>query len=386
MIHMTHRQRLRTALNHQEPDIVPLDLGTGGNTSPTPEVYERLARSFGLQAKTELVPHMMRLAKVDEYILKQLDIDTRPVYMNPVSKGLRPSTTSNHFYDEWGVKWKEVNVDGAIYREVAEYPLEHASIDDLKQYSWWPDPDEPARYLGINEHAKHLYTQSDFALVGCPAFNSVWERAYILCGYQRMLEGLLIEPDFVHAVFRILTDIITKQLVHYLELVGPYIEVIKMADDLGGQENALMSPSTYQACLKPYHTEIYSLIKGFTDAKIFHHSCGAIVKLIPDLIDAGVEVLNPVQVSAKGMDTQQLKSEFGDRLTFWGAIDTQHVLPHGSADDVRKEVALRINDLGRGGGYIVAPVHNIQADVPVENIIAIYKSARTFGKYPLPSK
>jgi len=385
MVAMTNRQRLRTALDHQEPDFVPLDLGTGGNTSPVPEVYVKLTQSFGFQAKTEFVPHMMRLAKVDEYILEQLDIDTRPVYMNPVNKGLRPTTEPDNFYDEWGVKWKEVNVDGVIYREVAEYPLEHASIDDLEQYSWWPDHDEPARYRGIKEYAEQRYTQSDFALIGCPAFNSIWERAYLLCGYQRMLEGLLIESDFVHAVFRKLTDIITKQLVHYLSLVGPYIEVIKMADDLGGQDNALMSPATYQAALKPYHTEIYSLIKRFTAAKIFHHSCGAIFKLIPDLIDAGVEVLNPVQVSAKGMGTQQLKSEFGDHLTFWGAIDTQHVLPHGSVDEVRKEVAKRIQDLGTGGGYVVAPVHNIQADVPVENILAMYKSARFFGRYPLQS-
>ena len=385
MVAMTHRQRLRTALNHQEPDLVPLDLGTGGNTSPAPEVYEKLIQSFGLQAKTEFVPHMMRLAKVDEYILEQLDIDTRPVYTNPVTKALRPSTEQDHFYDEWGVKWKEVDAGGVIYREVAEYPLEHASIDDLEQYSWWPDPDDHTRYSGINEHAEQLYTQSDFALVGCPAFNSVWERAYILCGYQRMLEGLLLEPDFVHAVFRKLTDIITKQLVHYLKLVGPFIEVIKMADDLGGQDNALMSPATYQSTLKPYHTEIYSLIKRFTAAKIFHHSCGAIFKLIPDLIDAGVEILNPVQVSAKGMDTQLLKSEFGEHLTFWGAIDTHHVLPHGTIDEVKKEVAQRIQDLGRGGGYVVAPVHNIQADVPVDNILAMYKSARSFGRYPLPS-
>lgn len=281
MLAMNHRQRLRTALNHQEPDFVPLDLGTGGNTSPVPEVYEKLTQSFGFRAKTEFVPHMMRLAKVDEYILEQLDIDTRPVYIDPVNKDLRPTTEPDHFYDEWGVKWKDVNVDGVIYREVAEYPLEHASIDDLKQYSWWPDPDEPARYRGVKEYAEQRYTHSDFALIGCPAFNSVWERAYLLCGFQRMLGGLLIETDFVHAVFRKISDIITKQLVHYLKLVGPYIEVIKMADDLGGQDNALMSPATYQAVIKPYHTEIYSLIKIHL-TKIFHHSCGAVYKLIPD--------------------------------------------------------------------------------------------------------
>ena len=201
-----------------------------------------------------------------------------------------------------------------------------------------------------------------------------------------MLEGLILELDFVHAVFQKLTDIISKQLIYFLEQVGPYIEVIKMADDLGGQENALMSPLTYRSELKPYHKEIYSLIKKYTPAKIFHHSCGSVSKLLPDLIDAGVEVLNPVQVSAKNMDTQQLKTEFGDQLSFWGAIDTQHVLPNGTTEEVQEEVRKRIYDLGAGGGYVLAPVHNIQADVPVANVLEMYTSARHFGKYPLPSK
>ncbi|NIT57766.1 MAG: hypothetical protein GWN00_16510 [Aliifodinibius sp.] len=381
---MTHRQRLQLALTHQEPDFVPLDFGTGGNTSPAPEIYEKLVQHYQLKSKTEYVPHMMRLAKVDEYILEQLDIDTRPVYMHPGTRKPNPADEPGHFYDEWGVKWKEYQVNDIIYREVAEYPLENASIDDLKDYPWWPDPDDRSRYKDLKQEVEKLYNQCDYALIGCPAFNSVWERAYLLCGYRRMLEGLILESDFVHAVFRKLTDIISKQLVYFLEQVGSYVEVIKMADDLGGQENALMSPSTYRSELKPYHKEIYSLIKKYTAAKIFHHSCGSVAKLLPDLIDAGVEVLNPVQVSAKDMDTQQLKTEFGDRLSFWGAIDTQHVLPNGTTEEVREEVRKRIHDLGAGGGYVLAPVHNIQADVPVANVLEMYTSARNFGKYPLP--
>lgn len=382
---MTHRQRLRAALAHEEPDYIPLDFGTGGNTSPAPEVYAKLLQHFELQKEINFVPHMMRLAKVDEYILQKLDIDTRPVYMKPGVKKPRPADEPGHFYDEWGVKWKEFQVNDIIYREVAEYPLENASIDDLKNYPWWPDPEDPARYSGLKQKAENLYLQSDYALIGCPAFNSVWERAYLLCGYQRMLEGLILEVSFIQAVFRKITDIITKQLVHFLEQVGQYIEVIKMADDLGGQDNALMSPHTYRTKLKPYHKEIYTLIKKYTGAKIFHHSCGSVSILLPDLIDAGVEVLNPVQVSAKNMDTLKLKSEFGDRLSFWGAIDTQYILPSGTTEEVRGEVVKRIQDLGAGGGYVLAPVHNIQADVPVDNVLEMYTSARRFGKYPLLS-
>lgn len=380
---ISHRQRLQTALAHQEPDTVPLDFATGGNTSPVPEVYEKLARAYGIEYKLNLVPHMMRLAMVDERILQKLDIDTRPIYMNPGSKGIRPCLETDHFYDEWGVKWKEVNVGGAIYREVAECPLESASIDDLERYPWWPDPHDPARYQGIQQRAEQLSSQTDYALVGCPAFNSVWERAYLLCGFSRMLEGLLLDPDFVHAVFRKITDITLASLEHYLAQAGRYILVVKIGDDLGGQMNALMSPATYRQTIKPYHQEIFQFIQRNSAAKVFLHSCGAVFKLLPDLIDAGVEILNPVQVSARGMETQRLKAEFGDRLTFWGAIDTQHVLPHGSAEEVEIEVRRRISDLAPGGGYVVAPVHNLQADVPTENVIAMYQSARRFGKYPI---
>jgi uroporphyrinogen decarboxylase len=380
---MSHRQRLETALAHQEPDSVPLDFGTGGNTSPVPETYKKLAQAYGIEHPLSLVPHMMRLAVVDERILQALDIDTRPIYMNPVTKANRPCQEADHFYDEWGVKWKEVDIGEVIYREVVENPLGNASIDDLERYPWWPDPHDPARYQGIRESAEQLSSQTDFALVGCPAFNSVWERAYMLCGLTRMLEGLLLDPDFVHALFRKITDIVLASLEQFLALAGGQILVVKIGDDLGGQENALMSPATYRQTIKPYHQEIFQLIHRNSAAKVFMHSCGAVFKLLPDLIDAGVEILNPVQVSAKGMDTQRLKAEFGNRLTFWGAIDTQHVLPHGAVGDVEAEVRRRVTDLAPGGGYVVAPVHNIQADVPVENVIAMYQSARRLGRYPL---
>jgi uroporphyrinogen decarboxylase len=385
MDQMTHRQRIQAALDHQEPDLVPLDFGTGGNTSLVPEVYEKLTAIFGIEHKLKLVPHMMRLAVIDERILQNLDIDTRPIYMNPVLEGIRPCSESGFFYDEWGVKWREFNANGVIFREPAESPLQNATIADLDNYPWWPDALNPGRYVGIKEYAEKMFAQTDYALIGCPAFNSVWERAYLLCGFNRMLESLVIDPDFAHAVFQRITQIIKGSLEIFLDLVGARIQVVKIGDDLGAQDNSLMSPATYRKMIKPYHQEIFRLIKARSAARVFLHSCGSIIKLLPDLIDAGVEVLNPVQVSAKGMDTQRLKAEFGDRLTFWGAIDTQHVLPHGSVEDVRQEVRRRILDLGPNGGYVVAPVHNIQGDVPAENVVAMYQSARQFGRYPLKS-
>ncbi|MCX6079675.1 MAG: hypothetical protein NTW32_09110 [Chloroflexi bacterium] len=383
MATMSHRQRLKWALNHQEPDRVPLDFATGGNTSPTPEVYSRLAQIYRIQTPVQFVPHMMRLARVDEIILKDLKIDTRPVYMNPVSKGIRPCVEPGFFYDEWGVKWREFDLGGVIYRESSESPLQNASIDDLEHYPWWPDPNDLQRYVGVQDSAQTLFQSTDYALIGCPAFNSVWERAYMLCGYARMLEGLVAEPEFVHAVFRKITDIVLIQLRQFLALAGSTLEVVKIGDDLGGQQNCLMSPATYRQTIKPYHQEIFNCIHQNSPAKAFLHTCGAVVKMLPDLIDAGVEILNPVQVSAKGMDTAILKQDFGSQLTFWGAIDTQWVLPHGTQEDVKADVHHRIQDLGPGGGYVVAPVHNVQADVPAENVIAMYQAAHEYGRYPL---
>lgn len=385
MPEMSHRQRVQAALDHEEPDRVPLDLGTGGNSAPVPEAYEKLLAFYGLSTELRLVPHIMRLAVVDEAILRDLDIDTRAVGMRPVQDGKRACSEPGQFCDDWGVKWKEVDVGGAVYRELADFPLMDATLDGLQAYPWWPDPLDPDRYSGVERDAKQLFYETEWAIVGCPAFNGVWERACYLCGFTRMLEGLLLEPEFVHALLRHITDLCKLSLGRYLDLVGPYIQIIKMGDDLGTQNGPQMSPKTYREVIKPYHQELFSFIKERTGARVFLHTCGSVYRLLPDLIDAGVDILNPVQVSAKDMDTRRLKAEFGDRLTFMGAIDTQRVLPFGSVQEVQEEVERRISHLAPGGGFILAPVHNIQADVPAINIVTMYRHARQVGRYPLQS-
>jgi uroporphyrinogen decarboxylase len=170
----------------------------------------------------------------------------------------------------------------------------------------------------------------------------------------------------------------------YLDAVGPYIDLITFSDDLGSQRAPLISPKMYRRMIKPYQAEVIAAIKRRSKAKVFFHSCGNVYPLIGDLIEIGVDVLNPVQVSAGEMgDTARLKREFGDRITFCGAVDTQWVLPHGTTDDVRSEVRRRIRDLAPGGGYILAAVHCIQPDVPPENVLAMFDEARVAGRYPL---
>jgi len=382
---MTPRERVVATLNHQEPDRVPLDLATGGSSSIVPEAYARLARHYGLAPSGALVPHMLRLSVVDERILQDLQIDTRPLYMSPVRSKLRTTALPGHFYDDWGVLWKEVDTGATVYREVAESPLATASIAELDDYPWWPDPHDPDRWAGVRQHAEQLFHQTDYAVVACPGFNGVWERAWFLCGFRRMMEGVAVERDFVHAVLRRILELNKAAMGHFLDAVGAYIQVIKLTDDLGIQDGPMISPRTYREVIQPYHKELFGFVKARTRARVFHHSCGSVYRLLPDMLDAGLEVLNPVQVSAQGMDTRRLKAEFGERLSFWGAIDTQRVLPFGAPGDVRREVERRIADLAPGGGYVLAPVHNIQADVPAENILAMYQHALEVGRYPLES-
>lgn len=371
------------ALSHREPDRVPLDLGTGGSSSPVPEAYARLAAYFGVSAPAQPVTHTLRLSTVDETILQALGIDTRPVYMRPARRGKRSCSEVGHFYDDWGVQWREVDTGLSVFREISESPLENATIDELDDYPWWPDPLDPDRFEGMREDAERLWNETDCAVIGCPGFNGVWERAWYLCGFERMLRSLVLEPEFVHAVLRRVTDTSKAVIARYVELIGSFIQLIKMGDDLGAQGGPLMSPKTYRTVIKPYHQELFDTIRQHTKARIFLHTCGSVYRLLPDLIDAGVEVLNPVQVSAVDMDTRRLKAEFGDRLSFMGAIDAQRVLPFGTPAEVRREVERRITDLAPGGGFIVAPVHNVQADVPPENLVAMYEHARAFGVYPL---
>jgi uroporphyrinogen decarboxylase len=206
----------------------------------------------------------------------------------------------------------------------------------------------------------------------------------MLRGMDRWMMDLAGDPEFAHALLRKVTDLMIASARSYLDVVGPFVDLITISDDLGSQKGPLISPAMYREMVKPYHAELVSAIKEYGKLKIFYHSCGDVYRLLPDLIEAGFDVLNPVQVSAGEMaDTARLKREFGDKLTFCGGVDTRWVMPHGTPDDVRREVRRRIADLAPGGGYIAATVHCIQPDVPPENILALCEEVQAAGKYPI---
>ena len=381
---MTSRERVVAAINHEEPDRVPLDIGAGASTGIVVEGYQKLRQHLGLSADAEIpeLNRTFRVARLDEAVMQRLGSDCRPLMIGPPARWTPPPTDPGTYVDMWGIVWRQTGYgDGCYYWELARHPLAEASVEDLECHPW-PDPEDPGFTAGLAEEAKALYEGTDYAIVGDGGFKSLWEQSYMLRGLEQMIMDLVLNPEFVSALFAKLLEINIAVTGRFLDAVGPYIQVFRASDDLAIQQGPLMSPTTFRTLFKPLYRRYLEFVRSKTEAKIFFHSCGNVVDLLDDLIEIGVEIINPVQVSAMG-DTAALKARFGDRVVFWGGIDTQHVLPHGTTEDVEAEVRRRIRDLAPGGGYVVAAVHNIQPDVPPENIVAIAEATRRYGTYPL---
>ena len=374
---MTPRERFLTALNHEEPDRVPLDLG-GINTSLMIGTHDNLKNHLGLgDYPTEVLSKTWQIAKTAEPILEKLSIDSR--YIFPEMKTPQVAEGEDRFIDEWGVKRRFV----MHYYEMEEHPLAGPiDIEDIESYPW-PDPGGVLILEGLRERARHLKEETDYAVCGYPGGASLFEQAWYLRGYTDLLVDFMVNKDLAHAILSHILEVRKRNAELYLKEVGEYLDVFLIGDDIATQDNPAMSPELYREMLKPYHAELFAFVKERTPAKLYYHSCGSVVPLIDDLIEIGVDALNPIQVTARGMDTADLKRRFGDRIAFWGAIDSQKILPFGTPDDVRREVQKRISDLAPAGGYILAGVHNLQPDISPDNITAMYEEGAKFGTYPI---
>jgi len=374
---VTPRERIWMALNHREPDRVPIDMGSW-TSSIHIGAYKRLRNYLGIkEGKIEISDVMQQIVKIEENILERFHVDTRNIFLKPAQPWRKCS--KGIYRDEWGIKYtKSANNN---YYDMIEYPLAHATVKELDDYPW-PDPYDPRRVEGLEKEAKKLYEDTPYAIVLSGFSESLFGLPSWLRGPTQFYMDLVSNKEFVNALLdRILNY--WKSLANItLQIVGKYIQVVKLADDLGMQRGPIISPKLYRKLIKPRQRELYTFIKKRTKAKILLHSCGSVYNLIPDFIEIGVDALNPIQVSAKDMDTKRLKREFGNKLTFWGGgCDTQHILPQGTPNQVREEVRRRIEDLAPKGGFIFTPVHNIQYDVSPENICALYDAALEFGKY-----
>jgi uroporphyrinogen decarboxylase len=378
MKEMRSRERVLKALRHEEPDRVPLDLG-GLSTTIETVPYNELKNYLGIRSET--INFVRDHVEPPEELLERFKIDTRYVRIKPPSNFKVKIDPDNSYIDEWGTRWKKSPT--SLYWDPVEFPLKEATVEDLEKYSW-PDPDDLGRTEGLRERARMLHDNTSYAIVADMPALGIFEMAWVcLAGPERFMTDMILNKPFANGLLEKVCGLHMKLYENYLDAVGDYVDVIVVSDDLGSMQGLLISPDLYREMVKPVQKRLWQLIKNKTKAALFLHSCGSISKLIPDLIEIGVDIINPVQVSAKDMDTQRLKKEFGGKLTFWGGIDTQRVLPFGSPKDVEEEVKRRILDLAPEGGFVLTAVHNIQAGVPPENICKMYDAAQKHGNYPI---
>jgi uroporphyrinogen decarboxylase len=382
---MTSRERLRAALSHKTPDRVPIDLG-GNQTGIHKFAYQSLLEHLGIRDELEIMDAVQQLARPSEEILQRFHVDTRYIaagaasgFQGEIVKRERGGRLWHDLTDEFGVTWSMPD-DQPLYMDISHHPLAEATLKSLDDYPF-PKGDDPGRFEGLRERALEIRKRTAYAVV-----SGISGVVYEICWYMRGLEqwftDMLQRPEFCEALLDRTLQFWMDWFRVFLDEVGDVVDVIMIGDDLAGQDGPLFRPSFYRTVVKPRHKKLVQYVRSRTRAKIWYHTCGSCVQYIPDLLDNGIDILNPVQISAKGMDPDWLKTEFGDRLVFWGgAIDAQHVLPNASTETVRQQVRTNLERFKPGGGYVFNNVHNIQAGVPPENIVALYDAAYEFGFY-----
>lgn len=390
MADMTSRQRALAALNHQEPDRVPIDIGGLVLYTCWHELADaRVKKYLGYdEHEPTLNSFISRTVRPDSHIRERFKTDFYGL-------GSRPPATwqlelhqdeegGTWFIDEWQCKWRRP--PNGFYYDLVKHPLAGATVAEVARYQW-PDPADPARLAGLAEQARDLYQNSDYCLCFTPIWSTgIFQVSGMLQGWEDHYVNLIADKRVSQAIFDGLTEFNLGQLASIVDAMGDYIQVVNFSDDLGFQDRPMIRLSLFQEMVKPCYQKMVEFMKEKAPhIKIVFHSDGAIAQFLPDFVQLGIDAINPVQVSCAGMDdTARLKREFGDDLVFWGAgVDSQATLPNGSVEQVRAEVRRRIADLAPGGGYIFASIHNIQFDVPPENVVACYEAALEFGHYPL---
>ncbi len=370
---LSHRDRVLTALAHRKPDRVPLDLG-GTQTGMLVEPYDALKRQLGLTTPTQVGNIVMGLARIEEPVLQRFDIDIRHVLPRSPDGYRFELLPDDSFYDEFGTRW--LRPPGGYYYDMVEFPLASCTLDSLDRFRW-PDPLDPGRVRCVQQDLARLRQQTDFALEA--GLVGLWETSWFTVGLERWLIALTDQPEFVEALLDQTLDFLLQSHGAYLDAAGPHLDLVTLWDDYGVQSSSLISPNLWRRLVKPRLAQLVALVRSKTEAYIGIHSCGAIFSLLDDLAEIGIQVINPVQVSAKNMQLSELKKRYGDRLTFWGGIDTQFLLPHGSPADVRQAVEDTLDIFSNDGGYILSAVHNLQPGVPPENVVAMYDAAVNFA-------
>ena len=371
MARMTHRERVLAAVDRQETDRPPIDFGGTLATTIVPSTYEELKHYLGETRTTTIGWKRQQLVLPDETILKRFDVDTRPLKLGDYETGKAIVLSENRMMDHWGTTWSKeagghyLNVDGPFYQTEADPAL-------IDAYDW-PNPDDLGLYRGLKKKAEDLHNGTDYAVILDLGIGIV-TRAQFVRGFMEFLMDMTLQPEFAQALLSKLGQIWIRIARNALQEVGHLVDVVFWGDDYGMQQAPMFRPQHFTDLVKPVNQRMVTTVKELSHARVLLHSCGSVAPMIPDMIDTGIDALNPVQVSADNMDPAKLKADFGDRLAFWGGIDTQDVLPFRTSTEVGEYVRFIIKTLGRGGGYVLSTVHNIQEQVPPENIVAMFEA------------
>jgi uroporphyrinogen decarboxylase len=369
---MTYRERFEATVTHKPVDRVPFDLcGTPHTGIDNEQTAKGLRQLLGLSERYD-----GWYKKFDDRILRHLDIDVRRVGdilepENPLSR----KVSDTEFIDCWGVK----RVYTGMYWDIIDPPLKGAASEDLDSYPW-PDASrlDMNQIDGFRDQAIKLFNETSYVVCAEHPIFGILELGCWMCGFDDFLLKMALDPDFVIKFFGKVLDYQKKVIEIYYGAIGQYIHFTTSGDDFGTQNGPFVSPKMFAEFIKPYLKERIRHTKKYTNARFFQHTCGSVYSLIPHLIDAGVDILNPIQPGARDMEPERLKEAFGGMLTFYGGIDTQHVLPQGSPENVRAEVCRVLDSMAVNGGFVLAPAHNIQPDVPAENIIALYEAGKMY--------
>jgi uroporphyrinogen decarboxylase len=402
---LSSRERVLTALNHQEPDRVPIDIGGTRVSSIMAVTYAKLREYLGMEPGRIRVDGPAQIViEMEEDLRKLFGGDAIFIAHEPVEwrQGQlvdgTPAEIPAKFLPQKMEDGSEVLLDseGRIsskrpaqghWFDIVFPPLSEAtSISDIEAHietiETFDTPDyHDKSYEELAEKAKDLYENTDYLLVGQFA-GRMFQASQFLRGWDLFLMDLVANPKIAQALMEALTEANIRRFEHWSRTVGPYVQVAVFEDDLGMQDRPLLSPDLYRKLVKPYHERLYGFAKAHFDGYLMLHTDGFVSPFIPDFIEMGIDILNPVQISAIGMETKDLKQEYGQDISFWGAgCESQEILPFGSPQEVRQDVKRRMEDLAPGGGFVFSSVHNIQTEVPPENIVALFEAAKEFGGY-----
>lgn len=375
---MNRIENFSAIMEHREPENLLLDLGGCPLSSMEGETQNHLLDFLGFPRPEPKRYLFGKVQRLEEALLKYLDIDTRSVgeILHPSDSQFKMLSDSE-FVDEWGIRRR---FDGTYWNAV-ERPLEGADCEDLDHYRF-PNPDslDETQLEGIAAEARRLFEEDEYVICAEHPVYGVFELGCWLCGFEDFLVKVMIEPDFVRKLFDIILDYQKRVIEIYYGALGGYIHYTSSGDDFATKDSMFMNLDKFRELVKPCFKERIAYTKQFTGAKFLHHSCGNVFQLIPELIDCGVDILNPVQPCSPEMAPRRLKEAYGDKIVFHGGCDTQSLLPYGTKESIGRGVGELIETMNRSGGYIFAAAHNLQGDVPPENIIHMFQTARRYKK------